>query len=874
MVVPETPERVGQLRRSNRRSSSQQTVDSSWTVSPDGGGGRPADLPARVHHPVFALGQPVESEATFVQWVGATQDLASTHCAAGQPASEAGDTTSSSLMALTQANLNDHLEAWAEPGPSAGLNDFSTESARDLIGQFEARGGLPASPASPAVPLSQLLRGVVACVEVRSHHENRSKHVQGELEKLGAQIVAHVNRRTTHLVFKDGSLATYNQAKRRGCFIVSVTWVLTCRERGRREAEAAFPSVSCDKYDSPGLFPKLRKAKSMQPKSDAEMKRLIEARFQRRERERLKQAPLASPDLTPAGGPPRIPRLERSQDRDDVFNILDALPSPLTLMSPPSRALRRSQTPVSVSSPCSSEDFDTPLARRLVKKYFHTGGTPPSVPRRGVKPFNLSARIDRTPLGLLSSNPGLDTPGSDPNQSLSAVVRSLHLSRASSPSMDLEGGQAQPTACSPPRPAGGLLTPPALPASLCLTTQAVETSDTLVDAPLALPDSLCLPTQAVETSDTLVDPPRSQLFPPAQPLKPIKRPRRSSRLHTPRLVELVQPVTRQTKAPPVSHTIPKKRHQLFSQNALLSETPVTSPLQPIVENIHAQLAPKEAPKGRTKIIRDHCLLIAQPPVIKPKLLVQEAPAVRKKAQRVKARQDPSSNTSSETLRAACRRIIPSRRSSVEFAKPKQKGSQKALKDSIRDIVCTAVGEEEEDLARQVVKKLGKYALAKSVTESTSHIVVGEPATRTLELLQGILRGCWIVSFQWILDCLEFGFHVDEEPFEMVHFSPAIPQCRIDRQAFGIKVYKSDLFAFSGTICIYGISKHIPIQDLKALIILGGGSLVKLARLADLVISHGRPISHEEEDSQVFLNENWILDSIQRHKIQPFDLYRH
>ena len=48
---------------------------------------------------------------------------------------------------------------------------------------------------------------------------------------------------------------------------MSACWLEKSRETGVKVAEAEYPSVSRDKYESPGLFPKLRKLKSMQPKT-------------------------------------------------------------------------------------------------------------------------------------------------------------------------------------------------------------------------------------------------------------------------------------------------------------------------------------------------------------------------------------------------------------------------------------------------------------------------------------------------------------------------------------------------------------------------------------------------------------------------------
>lgn len=49
---------------------------------------------------------------------------------------------------------------------------------------------------------------------------------------------------------------------------------------------------------------------------------------------------------------------------------------------------------------------------------------------------------------------------------------------------------------------------------------------------------------------------------------------------------------------------------------------------------------------------------------------------------------------------------------------------------------------------QVVKTLGGFSIVDQVCESTTHVVSGGHK-RTLNILLGIARGCWILSFEWV-----------------------------------------------------------------------------------------------------------------------------
>lgn len=50
----------------------------------------------------------------------------------------------------------------------------------------------------------------------------------------------------------------------------------------------------------------------------------------------------------------------------------------------------------------------------------------------------------------------------------------------------------------------------------------------------------------------------------------------------------------------------------------------------------------------------------------------------------------------------------------------------------------------------MVKKLGGFQFSNEVSKNTSHVVAGTPR-RTLNILMGIARGCWIVCYEWVSD---------------------------------------------------------------------------------------------------------------------------
>lgn len=52
----------------------------------------------------------------------------------------------------------------------------------------------------------------------------------------------------------------------------------------------------------------------------------------------------------------------------------------------------------------------------------------------------------------------------------------------------------------------------------------------------------------------------------------------------------------------------------------------------------------------------------------------------------------------------------------------------------------------------------------------THFIVGagrgQPARRTLKVLRYLLRGCWLLSFDWVVDSLAAGRLLIAEEYEM------------------------------------------------------------------------------------------------------------
>ncbi|XP_071597867.1 microcephalin [Heliangelus exortis] len=189
-----------------------------------------------------------------------------------------------------------------------------------------------------------------------------------------------------------------------------------------------------------------------------------------------------------------------------------------------------------------------------------------------------------------------------------------------------------------------------------------------------------------------------------------------------------------------------------------------------------------------------------------------------------------------------------------------------LQKPTRTLVMTSMSSEKQSTVIQVVNKLGDFLFSDDVCETTSHVVTGSPR-RTLNVMLGIARGCWIVSYEWVLWSLELGHWVSEEPYELSSSFPAAPICRLERQLSTGK-YQQNLFSNQPVMFVSPASQP-PCKKLTELIQLSGGKICKALRQAKICIGKKPGKKYDEIKC---LSEKWILDSITQHTICPMENY--
>lgn len=159
----------------------------------------------------------------------------------------------------------------------------------------------------PPPTIQDVMRNVCVYVEVRSGSDNRSQGIKTVIAELGAAVNDRLLRNTTHVVFKDGLLSTYQKAKSWNIPIVSVLWIEACRRQVCLQDPARFVISNVDRYEQPELYAKIRKHKSMQPYAEETRRRVLK--------------PVAMAASTAADGPAPKPPARVSVPRKPKDNL-------------------------------------------------------------------------------------------------------------------------------------------------------------------------------------------------------------------------------------------------------------------------------------------------------------------------------------------------------------------------------------------------------------------------------------------------------------------------------------------------------------------------------------------------------------------------
>ncbi|CAI8024599.1 Microcephalin [Geodia barretti] len=164
--------------------------------------------------------------------------------------------------------------------------------------------------------------------------------------------------------------------------------------------------------------------------------------------------------------------------------------------------------------------------------------------------------------------------------------------------------------------------------------------------------------------------------------------------------------------------------------------------------------------------------------------------------------------------------------SVGKKKKRRSNNSRPFTRDLPGLVMTSVSRGDQELVLSVVKKLGRFTVIDMVEDTTTHVVCGR-GRRTVNVLSATVRGCWVLSLDWVCQSLEAGRWLEEEKFEMTDSFPSAKYFREEREEAG-HLYRSSLFKEAGSVCV-SPSTSPPALQLEMLLVAGGANVSFFAK---------------------------------------------
>lgn len=111
------------------------------------------------------------------------------------------------------------------------------------------------------VPFEDILKGVIAFVEVISDEGDRSEVVKSMMRAMGATVRDTFSRDITHVIFRDGTYQTFEKAKLVKAKMVSVLWLEATKRYRFRVPESKYPAlgIQANEYNVSFVCQKMQK---------------------------------------------------------------------------------------------------------------------------------------------------------------------------------------------------------------------------------------------------------------------------------------------------------------------------------------------------------------------------------------------------------------------------------------------------------------------------------------------------------------------------------------------------------------------------------------------------------------------------------------
>ncbi|KAM6915957.1 microcephalin [Xenentodon cancila] len=741
---------------------------------------------------------------------------------------------------------------------------------------------------------SSLLKDVIAYVDVWSSDKraNFSKSFIQQLEEMGARVSKRFSKQVTHVVFNNGHPATWRKAKKSGVRLVSVLWVRRCYDDGAHLDEESFPAI----HDESNPVMNNRKHRCMLPKDSPERTTENDWRMRKKLDKMMKDLTPKEPlvkDMSPIiideeNGIIYSPALKRS---DYMAQRLKDMKDKRENLSPTASQMAETCSPTGLkpslgSTPTvfkfklhdqSDDDSCASVADLGVSPDKEEGrsrsdfGSCEHLERDSLKPWLSPCRDVPTRIPSVPDCPHFeekeDKEGKKETKSRRTSVRKKATEKLKSGDFlesPLKERSGKGKTCKEKKQSRIRSSSPSPNEK---TEQTMGPAKVLMDTESHIYCDAVNSLNSLSSSNLAIDA-STEISKKACLLKVAKRKAPKRATSTPSALmgsltlfsESKHLASNSTDADdvfedyfsPANHRKPVIPNLPVESNMKISFELGSSPKKR--KKINLEFAVKSRSELKMNTVNCTSCLIAgvtlpAPPYFQLFILFSNV------------------GGGDECMAAAGFTKIPLE---AEESHKKQDSLtlQKMVKKTkpVRTLVMTSMPTEKQHTVVQVVKALGVFSIVDRVCESTTHVVSGGHR-RTLNILLGIARGCWILSFEWILWCLEQRQWIPEEPYELSDQFPAAQICRLQRH-LSAGEHQQDLFQTQPTMFVSQHSQP-PAQSLVELIQLCGGTVCKSVRQAGLCI--GKYSGRRPEGSKL-LSEQWILDSISNLKILSYDNY--